>query len=47
MNTLKNVLNWSKETRKEKIKKNLTIYDSTGLAIEDMALAEVVWTSIK
>ena len=44
---LKNVLNWSKETRKEKIKKNLTIYDSTGLAIEDMALAEVVWTSIK
>ncbi len=44
---LKDVLKWSKETISEKIRTNLTIYDSTGLAIEDIALAQAVYTKLK
>ena len=32
---------------KEKIEKSLTVYDSTGLAIEDIAIAEAIYEKIK
>jgi alanine dehydrogenase len=44
---LKDVLRWSKKTLKEKIQKSLTVYDSTGLAIEDIAIAESIYEKIK
>tara|TARA_R110002051_G_scaffold234049_1_gene295579 strand:- start:582 stop:1535 length:954 start_codon:yes stop_codon:yes gene_type:complete len=44
---LKDLLRWPKQTLKEKIQKKLTIYDSTGLAIEDIAIAEAVYKKLK
>ena len=44
---LKDVLRWSKKVLQEKIQKTLTVYDSTGLAIEDIAIAEAIYEKIK
>ena len=44
---LKDVLRWSKQTLSEKIRQKISIYDSTGLAIEDIALAQAVYSKLK
>ncbi len=44
---LKDVLRWPMQTLKEKIRSELSVYDSTGLAIEDIALAQAVYNKLK
>lgn len=43
---LKDLLRWPSQTLSDKIQKNLSIFDSTGLAIEDIALAQVVYDKL-